>query len=318
MAQEPQAALETVRQVGEVTLACAVHPGKFFDRSLASPLLASGLPLVDAQQPVKALAAFINRRNKPFLFTAVPGDGPFNDVLAHAAQHRFVLQEWGRAGLLLRGTYDAWLAENFDHKRRKELKRLRARLAEQGALTSESLNHVSALPDFVDNLLYLEQAGWKGARGTALQNDAADAHSFRAAAQALAAAGKLRFWQLKLNGRAIAALFAIVEGTEAWLGKIAYDENFAKYSPGTLVILDATQSLFSEGNLTRVDSSAIPGHPMIDRIWRDRIRFQDVLVGGADVTPLGFWLVAWGLLAKQAMRGMAKTAYYQLSKRKRS
>ncbi len=318
LARQPAAALATVRQGGRLAFACAAEHGKFFDRSLASPLIASGLPLVDVKDAVEILRAFLNSRSKPFLFTAVPADGAFYEALQKAGGHHFVLRHWRRAGLGLRGTYENWLADNFDHKRRKELKRLRARLAEQGALKSESLNHISALPGFVEDLLQLESNGWKGARGTALQNSADGAEAFREAAHALAAAGKLRFWRISLNGAAIATLFAIVEGHEAWLGKIAYDERFAKYSPGTLLILDATQSLFTEGTITRVDSSAIPGHPMIDRIWRDRIGFQDVLVAGEGVSPLGFWLVAWGLLAKQIIRDMAKAAFYWLSKRKRS
>jgi len=318
LAQADAGVLETVEQGGQLALALAAQPGRLYDQSPSSPLIASGLPHVAAEGAVEALQAFLNPRTKPFLFKAVPTEGAFAEALDIAVARKFVLQTWARAGLVLTGTYETWLAANFDHKRRKELKRQRARLSEQGALKLETLNQNNDLYGFVEDLLQLEAAGWKGERGTALRNDEATVEAFRAATANLHHAGKLRFWRLSLNGRAIAALFAIVEGNEAWLGKIAYDEAFAKFSPGTLIILDATESFFAEGGIARVDSSAIPGHPMIERIWRDRIGFQDVLVAGPDVPALGFYLVAWGLLAKQELRALAKRAFYLVSNRKRS
>ncbi len=318
LAQADAGVLEAVEQGGQLAFALVAQPGRIYDQTPSSPLIASGLPHVAAEGAVEALQAFLNSRTKPFLFKSVPTEGAFAVALETAATRKFVLQTWARAGLVLSGTYETWLAENFDHKRRKELKRQRARLSEQGELRLETLNQNSNLNGFVEDLLALEAAGWKGERGTALKNDVSSLAAFRKAMENLHAAGKLRFWRLVLNGKAVAALFAIVEGNEAWLGKIAYDEGFAKFSPGTLVILDATESFFAEGGIVRVDSSAIPGHPMIERIWRDRIGFQDVLVAGPDVSALGFQLVAWALLAKQELRALAKSAFYLVSNRKRS
>ena len=76
--------------------------------------------------------------------------------------------------------------------------------------------------------------------------------------------------------------------SSAWLGKIAFDEAFAKYSPGVLQILDATESLFAEGGIALVDSCAIPDHPMIDNIWRDRIAMADVLIGTPNMPSARF------------------------------
>ena len=132
----------------------------------------------------------------------------------------------------------------------------------------------------------------------------------------LAAADKLRFWRLALDGKPIAILYAVVEGEQAWLGKIAYDENYAKYSPGVLVILDATESFFGESCIKRVDSSAIPNHPMIDRIWRDRIAMADVIVAADSVTPRRFGLTIKALQLKQNLRNKAKLIFYKLTKRK--
>jgi CelD/BcsL family acetyltransferase involved in cellulose biosynthesis len=92
--------------------------------------------------------------------------------------------------------------------------------------------------------------------------------AFIEACKLLGAAGKLRFWKLSLNGKPIAIMHAIVDGNQAWLHKIAYDEAYAKFSPGVLLVLHATEKLFAEIGLVLVDSCAIPGHPMIENIWR--------------------------------------------------
>ena len=203
-------------------------------------------------------------------------------------------------------------------KRRKEYRRLRARLSEQGALVSRNLHAGEDVTPWADALLDLEAAGWKGKRGTALKADPAMAAAFRQICVGLHAAGKLRFWSITLDGRCIATLFAVVEGGHAWLGKIAHDEALAKYSPGVLLILDATEALFAEGTITQADSCAIPNHPMIDHLWRGRIAMADVIVAGQTVSPLMFRAAAAAERLRRHARAAAKSLYYTLTRRHRS
>ena len=100
--------------------------------------------------------------------------------------------------------------------------------------------------------------------------------------------------------------------------KIAHDEAYGKFSPGVLLVLDATQSLFVEGGVRLVDSCAIPGHPMIERIWRDRIAMADVLVAPAHISKARFRAVSIALLAHGKLRETAKQIFYKLMKRKMS
>jgi CelD/BcsL family acetyltransferase involved in cellulose biosynthesis len=304
---------------GSTTLmALPFVPGRFFDSSLTSALLASGVPHVTANANADPLTAFLKNQEKPFLFRAITSEGKFIAALKNASTHFAVVNAWQRAVIEIHGTFDSWMAENFDTKRRKEFKRLRNRLGEQGELKLEILSGSEGLDQFILDLLDLESAGWKGKRGTALKSDPDLNFAFRAAMINLAAAGKLRFWRLALNGKPIAVLYAIVEGDHAWLGKIAYDENFAKYSPGVMIILDATESFFAETDIRRVDSSAIPNHPMIDRIWRDRIAMVDVMVASERVSARKFSLILKAIYVKQSLRKTAKTFFYKLTKRKQS
>ena len=140
----------------------------------------------------------------------------------------------------------------------------------------------------------------------------------RSALERLAEAGNLRFWSIKLDGRPIATLFAQVVDGEAWLGKIAFDEDFAKYSPGVLQILDATESLFAEGGIMLADSCAVPDHPMIGNIWRDRIAMADVLIGTPNMPSARFKAMTAAELFRRRSRNAAKDVYNRFIRRQKS
>ena len=113
-------------------------------------------------------------------------------------------------------------------------------------------------------------------------------------------------------------MFAQVVGGRAWLGKIAFDEDFAKYSPGVLQILDATESLFAEGGIALVDSCAVPDHPMIDNIWRDRIAMADLLIGTPNMPSARFKAMTAAELFRRRSRNAAKDVYNRFIRRQKS
>ena len=318
LAQEKSSEVLTVRSDGRLLMAIATQSQRGLQSSATSPLTASGLPQVKGYATDATVTAFLNSLKSPFLFRTLPLDSAFYELIEKTAPHLRVMKHWQRAALRINGTYEQWQADNFDHKRRKEFKRLRTRLSERGDLTLETLSHSSDLRGFVDDLLELEAKGWKGARGTAMNADEASADTFREICINLQRSGVLRFWTLKFNGKPIASLFGMVEGTQGWIVKIAYDETFAKYSPGVLLILDATQALFAEPHLELVDSCAIPGHPMIDRIWRDRIDMVDVLVAPIQISRFKFSATVAALKTHAKLREVAKSIFYRITKRKRS
>ncbi|MEP6827775.1 MAG: GNAT family N-acetyltransferase [Aestuariivirga sp.] len=318
LAQDQSAEVLTIRSEGRLLMAIATQSQRGLQSSATSSLTASGLPQVKGYATDAILMAFLNSLQSPFLFRALPTGSAFFGHLEKTAPHLRVLKSWQRAALNINGTFEQWQADNFDHKRRKEFKRLRTRLSERGELKLETLNHSSDLNGFVDDLLELEAKGWKGTRGTAMKDDEASAGTFREICINLHRSGVLRFWTLKFKGKPIASLFGMVEGTQGWIVKIAYDETFAKYSPGVLLILDATQAFFAEPNLKLVDSCAIPGHPMIDRIWRDRIEMVDVLVAPAQISRLKFSATVAALNTHAKLREVAKSIFYRITKRKRS
>lgn len=283
-----------------------------------SPINFPVAPHLDADMAVPALTAFLRQAGQPVILQGVPHSGPFWDALTAAAGHIAILDQWQRAGLELTGSYAQWFERNFERKRRKEYRRLRARLSEQGRFEARSLGSGADTGPWVDAFLDVEAAGWKGDGGTAIKADPRAARALGEAARGLAAAGKLRFWQLSLDGRAVAMLFAVVEGGEAWLGKIAHDPAFARFSPGVLLILHATEQLFAEGGIVRVDSCAIPDHPMIDGIWRGRIAVADVMLAATTVGAARFSANLAAELLRRRLRVTFRDLFYKLSGRHRS
>jgi CelD/BcsL family acetyltransferase involved in cellulose biosynthesis len=61
--------------------------------------------------------------------------------------------------------------------------------------------------------------------------------------------------------------------------KTAYDESYAKYSPGALLMLDLSEAMLADTRITAMDSCAVSNHPMIDHLWRERRAIADRLIG---------------------------------------
>ncbi len=317
----PGAELATVKQGNDLLFALPVKRRRFFpalSTNWITPLTVIGEAHLDREFPEAALTTFVNRLTHPFLFQAVAVNGPFWNCLQRLDCHRAVLDTWQRAALRPSGTYDAWLDSNIGPKRRKEYRRLTNRLSELGRFEISSLAAGRDSLPWAVELLALEAAGWKGRRGTALAMTHQAESAFIEACKLLGAAGKLRFWKLALNGKPIAIMHAVVEGDRAWLHKIAYDEAYAKFSPGVLLVLYATEKLFAETGLVLVDSCAIPGHPMIEHIWRDRLQVANVMVAPKSIGQQRFAATVTSEKLYGNVRSFVRDAYYFLKGKKRS
>jgi hypothetical protein len=97
--------------------------------------------------------------------------------------------------------------------------------------------------------------------------------------------------------------------------KLGVDERFAKYSPGVQLTLDLTRHMCADDTIATVDSTAIPNHPMIDPIWRDRLTIGDALIPLRRNDPLVPAIHA-ALAARRAKREPARRAIHTLRKLK--
>ncbi|MGF7161918.1 CelD/BcsL family acetyltransferase involved in cellulose biosynthesis [Rhodoligotrophos appendicifer] len=245
-----------------------------------------GTPLVNEKDGFAGFTKLFSR-GLPVLWTRLPLEGAAMAQIEAAAQGSgaqvSVTNRHERACYRPDGRFEERFKATVSRHRRKEFRRLRARLAEQGDLRFTALCQGDRLDPWFDQFEALEASGWKGRRGSALAQDEPSALFLREAGYRLAAEGRLMFWALTLDDRPVAMLWAMISGRRAWLGKIAYDETLARSSPGVLLMLEATAALDRQTAVDLVDSCATPDHGMINHLWRDRLAIGDVLV-----TPPGF------------------------------
>ena len=95
--------------------------------------------------------------------------------------------------------------------------------------------------------------------------------------------------------------------SRAFFFKLVVDEQFAKFSPGVQLTLELTRHLCADPEITSVDSTASPDHPMINPIWRGRFAIGDVLVPLRRNDPLVAMIHA-ALIARQFARKTARRA----------
>jgi CelD/BcsL family acetyltransferase involved in cellulose biosynthesis len=257
-----------------------------------------GTPLIDRDAGAAVLSAWLDHLANgpdlphllllPLLPTAGPVAQAFEEALARRDGKCIALAGHQRALLAPADTPAHYLDQAVGSKKRKEWRRQRKRLAETGTLESGTVTEPSAVAAALSDFLALEAGGWKGRAGTAARTDDRIRAFMENAVTGLARQGKARIDRLYSGARPIAALVTLRSGSTAWCWKIAYDEAYGRFSPGVQLLLDVTQSLLDDRNVTCADSCATAGHLMIDHIWRERLGLADRLVRPGPQRPLAF------------------------------
>jgi CelD/BcsL family acetyltransferase involved in cellulose biosynthesis len=247
-----------------------------------------GTPLVDRDVGAAVISAWLDHlaasRDLPslLLMPYLPAQGPFGQAFDAAVARRCgacaCFNSHRRALLAPGGSREGYLDEAIGTKKRKELRRQRNRLAETGVVASSIASAPPEVTIALADFLTLEAGGWKGRAGTAASRDE-DVRTFmQNAVAALAREGKARIARLFAGGRPIAAIVTLTSNGTAWCWKIAYDESFARFSPGVQLLGDMTQALLEDPDIAQADSCATADHPMIDHVWRERLALSDRLV----------------------------------------
>jgi hypothetical protein len=256
------------------------------------PYAPLGVPLVDRDCGEGVIAAWLEHISadphlpKVMLLPFFPADGgvahALDTVLVQRRGRSVSFAPHQRALLAPVGERAGYLDDAIGAKKRKELRRQRKRLGDMGQVTSSNVGDASAIAPALDDFFRLEADGWKGRAGTAARDHANIAGFMTAAVTALAGEGKASVARLAMDARAIAAMIVLRSGavneTTAWAWKIAYDERYARFSPGVQILLDVTQALLDDRTVVRADSCASADHPMIDHVWRERLALADKLV----------------------------------------
>ena len=261
-------------------------------RTWSSPFGPLGTPLLDRDDPVGVLEDFFAMLARPhlklpkvFVLPDMRLDGPVVGLLRRMAESNglplIVTNRVERPFLESDLDGEAYLRHALKPHHMREFRRLKRRLAENGSLEHRVARTAEEIRLGVEDFLTLEAAGWKGRERTAMAVDRFRAAFAREALYRMAEQDLCRVHQLLLDGKPIACLIVLVEAGVAYTWKTAYDEAYAHYSPGTLLVLEVTRQHLDDPNIDLTDSCAVPDHPVMSRLWTERKPIGTVVVGRA-------------------------------------
>ncbi len=170
----------------------------------------------------------------------------------------------------------------------KEYRRLKRRLSDRGDLRVEQLDRSARAAPWTEQLLALETTGWKGRDGVAAACDAALEECVHRLLESAHGESRLDFWRMTLDGEPLSMLACLENGQgQSFQYKISYDERHGASSPGVLLELEYLAALLDGDRLRRCDSCARPDHPMINRLWVDRMAVCSVVIGQPTLVGRG-------------------------------
>ena len=288
----------------------------------ADPFGSLCTPLLDRDMADEAVVRLMQEARKAgahaLILRDVPVDGAamkvFTEVLRQGGMRPRVIQSHVRACLDATRDADELLRDALGPKKLKELRRQRHRLAEHGAVRFEVARTPEEVAPALEIFLTLEASGWKAGRGTALLQHDGDAGFVRRAAIALAETGQCEIVTLRAGDTPIAAAIVLRHQDRAFYFKLGVDERFAKLSPGVQLTLDLTRHLCADPAIALVDSTASPDHPMINPIWRGRLKIGDVLIPLRPTDPMVV-LIHAALALRRWVREPARRAVHFIRKR---
>ena len=170
--------------------------------------------------------------------------------------HRVLTHEAGHATThTLSAPYVSFRGESWDGywrsrgaTRRNGLTRRRRRLAEQGRVTMDLIETGVEMETMIDWALR-NKIDWMKRRG--LANDFMATPGYRDFLVSLAGqhgtGGRLAVFALSLNGSPIAAKIVTIDGTRCEGFITVYDERFAAFSPGQIILVDCLKWCHEQG-----------------------------------------------------------------------
>jgi CelD/BcsL family acetyltransferase involved in cellulose biosynthesis len=280
-------------------------PGRVERRryGIALPVLAGwthpyaplGVPLIerDGAEPIVAawLAHLAANKQLPglLLLPYLPEEGAFAVALAAILRRaQMPAADFNRRQRALLEPGDDrlfYVEQSLGQHQHKELRRHWRRMSDVGAVLFTAATEPAAVAAALEDFFRLEAGGWKGRAGTAAAERKDIGDFIRAAVGGLALEGRVSIARITVDGQAIAATIILRSGRRAWFLKIAYDEAFARFSPGVMLSVVLTDDLLEDLTITCTDSCATADHPMIDHLWRERLALSDRLIAVRPQAP---------------------------------
>jgi CelD/BcsL family acetyltransferase involved in cellulose biosynthesis len=240
------------------------------------------------------------------------GDGPVAAALGRADAHGgFGVRQ---ASVTVRGfahrrPAQAYATEWMTRKHLANFARRRRQLSQRLEVAIDTADRAAVgLDEAIEEFLRLEASGWKGRTGTAMLCRAGHDRFFREVCRGFAEEGRLMFLSLQAGTQALAFSTALLGGRGLFGFKKAYDEAFARWSPGTLLDLDVLAWFHERRELDWLDTCSSPDELTGGKLFGDRRPIRTLLlpvsaVGRAAAATIATSRRAHGYLRNISMGG---------------
>jgi len=264
-------------------------------------------PLVRADGGVEtltALIAWLHREGASVVgLHYIPAEGRFHRALVEALKvakvKLLVLDGYARPVLRRAKDGEAYIEEFISRKERQELRRRERRLQEQGKLTRVALGQGEDLGRWIDEFLRLEASGWKGKEGSAMICSEANRRFLTETFTAAYKRGRLEMVGIDLDGKPLGRCTGFIAGEGSYAFKPAYDEAFARFSPGIIAEVARIRTLHELPGVKWMDSFTDANNSVMSRLWKDRLTVQTLVFGTGKAGALAVAALPFLRWAKQ-------------------
>ena len=245
-------------------------------------------PLVHRTCPAQTLATFFDwldedPRSAPlFRLGLVTAEGAFHHHLLDFLRARGSLAvsdvAYTRAYLRQRQTTQDYLQAALTPDKRRDLDRKKRRLLSMGKLEFRMLDDPEDVETWIEDFLRLEASGWKGRAGTSLAQKGEGRTFFAPAVRQALRERMLLLQGLFLDDKPIAMRCSFVAGEGSFFFKPAYDEAYARFSPGVLLELETIRAVHDHPTVRWMDSCTSPDNELLNKLWMDRRAIHSVTI----------------------------------------
>lgn len=261
-----------------------------------APLSTPHVDLVDAPETIyqftELLAEAVEKHQITIRIQTLCDDSEFARIFPKQIEQKTDIQTsvsnvFSRAGLHPVSGKKGGLS-GFNQKRQREFKRLEKKLSEIGDVEFECVTQKLDVLLRFEEFLLLEMKGWKGRKGTSMQLLKKTSAFARMAVTELADRGNAEIFSMRLDGKSIATIIVYKSEGRYYPWKIAFDEDYAHRSPGSLLMYMLTREILDRPDFVLADSLARPGQSWVSNIWNDELAYSDIIVGPneADITGI--------------------------------
>ncbi len=195
----------------------------------------------------------------------LPGSSPWVDHTSSGPRNTIFVEELHGYGSYIKvaGSYDDYL-DSLSTRFKRNIRRLRRKVEKLGEVKFDIIQGKDIKPQLLQDFIEIEASGWKKRQGTSMKQQPELVNFYNKLSERLARHNTMRWYILHSDDKTLAMQLDIKVGRSLIITKIAYDENYYNYSPGTLLFDRMVEDAFKSGEIDEIN--CLTDHPW-NRNW---------------------------------------------------